>query len=307
MKSRQSSTSEMRVVSGAMAADLRRIPRNNAIDYETPNTAFKWPVSDNALRHTTVRDFNTLLARFEPISLVEMDGVALLNRTDTKYVMRTNQLRQALARLTERYQILEVRANRLNHYQTLYFDTPDFALYMRHHDGGRNRYKVRSREYVDSQLAFLEVKFKTNKDRTIKSRLRTPDVVTHFDAQTVDFVHAHYPNDPEVLEPKLRNDFLRITLVSKYNVERLTLDVNLVFWQGQQQTAFPGIAVAEVKQERFSLQSDFIQQMRVLGIRPSGFSKYCMGVATLYDGVKKNNFKPKMLHVGKLMQGDSVC
>ena len=235
-----------------------------------------------------------------------MDGVALLNRTDTKYVMQTAQLQQALAQLTDRYRVLKVKGNRLNHYQTVYFDTPDFALYTRHHDGFRNRYKVRSREYVDSHKAFLEVKFKTNKNRTIKSRLQTPDVVTEFDAQSTDFVHAHYPNDPEMLEPKLWNQFLRITLVSMHSVERLTLDVNLEFRQGHEGAAMPGVAIAEVKQDGFNMQSDFIQQMRSMGVRPSGFSKYCMGVATLYDDVKKNNFKPRMLHVGKLMQGGIV-
>jgi len=68
----------------------------------------------------------------------------------------------------------------------------------------------------------------------------------------------------------------------------------------------PGVAIAEVKQEGFDRQSDFIQQMRGMGVRPSGFSKYCMGVASLYDEVKKNNFKPQMLQVGKLMQGELV-
>ncbi|MBX3053401.1 MAG: polyphosphate polymerase domain-containing protein [Caldilineaceae bacterium] len=245
-----------------------------------------------------------LMGRFDPISLKEMDDVALLDRTDTKYVLQTGQLQQALAQLTDQYRVLTIQGNRLNHYQTVYFDTPGFALYKRHHDGSHSRYKVRSREYVDSHLAFLEVKFKTNKNRTIKSRMQTPDVVTEFDRGTSDFVHAHYPDDPAVLEPKLWNQFIRITLVSKQNVERLTLDVNLEFERDRARAGMPGIAIAEVKQDGFNIQSDFIRQMRKMGVRPSGFSKYCMGVATLYDEVKKNNFKPRMLHVGKLMHGE---
>ena len=42
-------------------------------------------------------DLRRLLNRFEPITLAEMDAVALLDRTDTKYVMRTDQLYTALA------------------------------------------------------------------------------------------------------------------------------------------------------------------------------------------------------------------
>lgn len=253
----------------------------------------------------TLAALERTLHQFDTISLKKMEKVALLNRTDTKYVMHMGQLHQALGRLTDRYRVLKVKGTRLNHYQTVYFDTPDFALYTRHHDGFRSRYKVRSREYVDSHQSFLEVKFKTNKDRTIKSRLQTADVVTEFDRETTAFIRSHYPNNPAALEPQLWNDFLRITLVSRHAVERLTLDVNLEFHRDAQWAALPGIAIAEVKQEGFSMQSDFIQEMRRMGIRPSGFSKYCMGVATLVDGVKKNNFKPRMLHMNKLMQGNA--
>ena len=254
----------------------------------------------------SIASLEALMGRFDPISLKEMDGVALLNRTDTKYVMRTSQLQQALAQLTTRYRVLTIANQRLNHYQTVYFDTPDLSLYTRHHDGAKNRYKVRSREYVDSHLSFLEVKFKTNKNRTIKSRMQTPDVVTEFDAGTASFVHDHCPNDPALLGPKLWNQFIRITLVSKQSVERLTLDINLEFQREEARVGLPGVAIAEVKQEGFDRQSDFIQQMRGMGVRPSSFSKYCMGVASLYDEVKKNNFKPQMLQVGKLMQGELV-
>jgi len=92
--------------------------------------------------------------------------------------------------------------------------------------------------------------------------------------------------------------------VSRQSVERLTLDVNLTFRRDGARVGMPGLAIAEVKQEGFDMQSDFMSQMRMMGVRPSGFSKYCMGVASLYDDVKKNNFKPRMLQVGKLMNGE---
>ena len=108
-----------------------------------------------------------LAAGFAPITLKEMDAVALLNRTDTKFVMTNAQLLSALAAVREDYWMLSVNGRRLNHYRTLYFDTPGFNLYNDHLTGRAERYKVRSREYVDTHLAFLEVKHKTRKDRTI--------------------------------------------------------------------------------------------------------------------------------------------
>ncbi len=117
-------------------------------------------------------DLTALAAGFDPISLKQMDSVALLNRVDTKFVMTANQLLTALAMVQSNYWMLEVKGQRLNHYRTLYFD-PDFELFLDHVTGRAERYKVRSREYTDSHLSFLEVKHKTRKDRTIKDRIPT--------------------------------------------------------------------------------------------------------------------------------------
>ena len=247
------------------------------------------------------------LAQFAPISLAEMENVVLLNRTDTKYVMRVSQLHNILERITGQYRVLETANTRLNTYQTLYVDTHDFALYRQHHNGLRSRYKVRVREYVDSDLAFWEIKCKTNQERTIKSRLQTPELVTSIDDEQIDeFVGIHAPLDAQELEPKLWNRFLRITLVSKHRPERLTLDLNLEFGWGDALVALTGIAIVEVKQERSTRHSDFIQQMRQLGTRPTRFSKYCAGVYLLYDNVKVNNFKARMRLVEKLMQEEFI-
>ena len=267
------------------------------------------PIAPKILRTNTGNtpsrvSFHRVLRRFSPTSLAQMQSVALLRRIDTKYVLSEAQLYQALTRLTTDYNVLEIAGQRLHHYQTLYFDTPDFALYRQHHDGWRDRYKVRSRIYVDSGLAFLEVKRKTNKNVTVKNRLQTTEVVTQLDAPGttgVDvFLRAHFPQTSETLAPQLWNDFYRITLVSKHSIERLTLDIGLSFQARGTQSALPGVAVAEVKQEAFSLQSEFVGQMRALGVRSSHFSKYCIGVSKLYPHVKRNNFKPQWRQIDKI-------
>jgi hypothetical protein len=247
-----------------------------------------------------------LLARFDPISLAEMDNVALLNRTDTKYILRTSQLYQALGRITGQYRVLEVNHTRLNHYRTLYFDTSDFALYQQHHNGLRSRYKVRMREYVDSDLAYWEVKCKTNQERTVKSRLQTRELMPRIMGCVDAFIDENAPVDAHELEPKLWSEFQRITLVSKHSPERLTLDVNLAFSWNEASITLPGIAIAEVKQERSSQPSDFIRQMRWLGVRPNHFSKYCAGVYLLYTNIKANNFKAQIRMVDRLIQEENT-
>jgi len=231
-----------------------------------------------------------------------MEHVALLDRTDTKYVMRVSQLCYLLEQMPGQYRVLHINRSSLNHYQTLYFDTHDFGLYQQHHNGLRARYKVRVREYVDSDLAYWEVKRKTNQGRTVKSRLKAPALDANMDQQAADFISTYTPLDARALEPKLWNRFLRVTLVSKERPERLTVDLNLEFGWGDVYAALTGLVVVEVKQARTSSRSDSVYQMRRMGIQASSFSKYCAGVYLLYDGIKINNFKSQMHLVNKLIQ-----
>lgn len=243
-----------------------------------------------------------LLKQFPQIYLSEMSDVSLLNRVDTKYLLGLSQLQALLPQLIPHYQILEIEGLRINHYQTLYFDTPDFKLYQQHHNGLMPRYKVRARKYVDSDLAFFEVKHKTNQKRTIKSRLQIPDVVQQIDATIDDFVGNYSPLTPHQLEPKLWNTYQRLTLVSRAPAERVTIDLNLAFRWQDRQYGLPQIAIVEVKTNAFSRHSKIIQLMRQIGIHSTSFSKYCAGVWSLYEGAKVNNFKSQIMKVNKLMQ-----
>ncbi len=247
------------------------------------------------------------LQNFDAITLPEMGHVKLLRRYDTKYLLREDQLLQALARLTDRYRILEVEGRRLQHYQTLYFDTWDWALYRQHHDGWRDRYKVRKRAYVDSDLSFLEIKHKVDAKTTVKSRMPSQEWSAQIAPAARAFLHEHYPYQAEELSPKLGNAFQRITLVSTERIERVTIDLDLCLVCNSAQVQLDGIAVAEVKQDRFSASSEFAQQMRLEGVRATRFSKYCIGVSMLYPEVKHNCFKPQLRRIDQLGQKRIVC
>lgn len=235
------------------------------------------------------------MAEFEPIDLQEMDAVALLNRVDTKYVLRIEQVLSILAAVRADYRALSVNGHRMNHYRTLYFDTPDFALYNLHVNDRAERFKVRSREYLDTQLSFLEVKHHTRKDRTVKSRVSTGQPAMWIDASAARWLEDIYPYDSRDLEPKLWNTFTRITLVNQVHCERVTIDVDLVFYTAHRMVRLDGLAVAEVKQDGGSGVSSFREHMRAMRIHPQGFSKYCIGASLLYDYLKKNSLKPKLL------------
>jgi hypothetical protein len=151
-------------------------------------------------------------------------------------------------------------------------------------------------------MAYLEIKCKNNRGQTIKSRLKTGEFISDLSQNGNEFLAEFYPFDHQFLRPVLWNDFMRFTLVSKHVLERLTLDINLQFSNGWDQIGLPGVAVAEVKQDGFSIRSDFIQQMRTMKIQPLRFSKYCTGITRFYPQVKHNRFKPRTLFVERIIR-----
>lgn len=250
-----------------------------------------------------------LLHDFAPINLRQMEGVALQDRVDTKYVFHVSRLEYVLGLLRADYAVLDIDGVRQHRYRTLYFDTADFTLYRQHHADGRNRFKVRSRCYLDTGLACLEIKHKAHADRTIKQRLHTPALVTGLTSETSAFLRAHLPTNLPALRPQLWNSFSRITLVGTGHSERVTLDVGLQFSGNDDTVVLPGVVVAEVKQARHGQMSPVMRVMRDAHIRSMGFSKYCIGASLLYPDIKYNNFKLHLRLIQKLVRGGScdIC
>jgi hypothetical protein len=108
-------------------------------------------------------NLDDLLATFKPVTLAKIDAASLLDRSEAKFLLPRRLLLPILAELRGAYRVFAAgapgaRPVRASRYRTLYFDTQDLALYLRHHAGAAERYKVCTREYVDSRLAFVEVK-----------------------------------------------------------------------------------------------------------------------------------------------------
>lgn len=242
-----------------------------------------------------------ILNQFEPITLQEMDSVKLMDRTDTKFTFSMNDLPSVLNEAKNHYKILDIEGNRISRYKTLYFDTEDFSLYNKHHCGKLNRYKIRHRTYVESNVGYLEVKFKNNKGRTLKTRIKE-NIVPELNAgKAFDFLQKMLPFSPLDLIPKIWINYSRITLVNKLSAERLTLDLNLEFEKEGQKKMLDQLVIAEVKQDS-KVASPFISIMRQKHIREGSISKYCLGVASSFSEVKKNNFKHKLLNINKIIK-----
>ena len=228
-----------------------------------------------------------------------MDEVKLMNRTDTKFVFEYSLLNKVMEQIKAHYYVLDVDGIRLNAYRCLYFDTEDFKFYFEHHNGKKNRNKVRYREYIDSGLCFLEIKKKTNKGKTIKERIKVTKIPVRMTEEDNSFVQQIMGTD-DVLLPKHWNKFSRITLVNKHIKERLTIDLGVTFEAEERLSKLDNLIIAEVKQEKVNYASAFMRVIKKHGVRPFRISKYCMATASLFPNLKNNNFKPKFLKINKL-------
>jgi hypothetical protein len=244
-----------------------------------------------------------LIAGFAPISLTELECLSLQNRTDTKYVFHKSRLPDLLNLIRDKYKLLEIENRRLMNYHTSYYDTPDLRLYLDHHNGKSNRFKVRFRDYTDSRVSFFEIKKKINGNRTRKVRIEAPWEQRDLSEKPIEFIAKHTSLKDQELILTMDNNFHRITLASYVTCERITLDFDIVYSFGGRSKSYDGIIVAEIKRGQGCSHSPMAEAMKQLHIRPESFSKYCIGIVSLYDNVKYNRFKPRLLTINKLQNG----
>jgi hypothetical protein len=252
-----------------------------------------------------LNESSKILEEFEPIDLKEMDAVKLMNRTDTKFLFTMQQFETVLKEVKDQYRVLEVNGKRLSQYRTLYYDTENLNLYAQHHKGKLNRYKIRHRTYVESDTGFIEVKFKNNKGRTIKKRIKELLPPSNWEGENRLFLTKTQPFEPNTLIPAIWVNYCRYTLVHKTELERLTIDVNLEFVKDSVTKKLEGLVIAEVKQEK-KKPTAFLKMMKKYHIREGSISKYCMGIALTCNGVKKNNFKKKLLTLKHIIDYDTI-
>ena len=242
-----------------------------------------------------------LLNTFAPITLEEMSGVKLMNRTDTKFVTNLQKLKQLLEMAQADYYVQDIDGGRNLEYDTTYFDTTSFDMYRQHQCNHTNRQKIRFRTYCVSGLQFMEVKTKNNHGRTKKKRIEVTDMNLADDEKRV-FLGKHLRYGVDTLQPALNNHFSRITLVNKGKTERLTIDSTLSFnnLQSGRHLDMDNLVIIELKRDGLCY-SPVLEMLRQLRIQPHGFSKYSMGSALTNPLLPVNRFKRKLIEVNKLV------
>ena len=261
----------------------------------------------------TDKRIHELLSRLQPITLEQMSGIRLMNRTDTKFVTSKQKLAELLALAEGKYYAQSIDGSMIARYMTTYWDTPDHIFYLEHHNGRSPRQKVRVRTYLDSDITFLEVKTKNNHGRTKKKRVEVPCQQIEPAGGNEEFLQGLVHRGLDDMHPTVRNQFHRITLVNYGKTERLTIDFDVQFHNletgGDAQTG--DLVIIELKRDG-NVYSPVLDILRQLRIKPSGFSKYCIGSVMTNSTLKHNLFKPKMTTLSRLsgtrlhLAGDAV-
>ncbi|MEL6983614.1 MAG: polyphosphate polymerase domain-containing protein [Actinomycetota bacterium] len=248
------------------------------------------------------RAVDEAVGRFESTGLQALNRRAKLQiRKDRKYVLDATELVRLLDALPTDTRALEIDGRRWFRYESVYFDTDRFDSYRLAAIHRPSRFKVRTRTYLDSGLAFAEVKTKDRRGRTVKHRLRvddgnadTGDVVRDF-AGGVDEASS-YADD---LEPVLISRYRRATLLLSDVGVRVTIDADYrCIGADRATTGLTDEFIVEVKSDgRPSIVDHLLWRG---GHRPVKISKYATGLAALHPELAANRWQPVLAaHFGR--------
>jgi hypothetical protein len=240
------------------------------------------------------------VAGFEAASLDEVEARAGLQmRVDRKYIVDYETLERLLSELGGDCLALEIDGERLQRYDSVYFDAPGLTGYKHHLQGRRKRFKCRTRLYGGT-ACFFDLKMKGKRGETVKTRLplSAPEHGS-LTSQASAFLKRGLLKEyghaaPAGLEPTLETSFERLTLIHADQPERLTLDFGITFRRVGSDERYrmrPGHVLIETKSGSQLGTVDRI--LRALGVRPLTMcSKYCLGLALSNPALPTNPYRP---------------
>lgn len=240
---------------------------------------------------------STLLPGLTPISLDELNAkAALQTRVDRKYALNQHDAEVMLAALGSAPRVLEIDGLRASSYESVYFDTPKLLSYRMAAHARRRRFKLRTRTYLDSQEAWLEVKTRGERSTTVKDRVAyrmdLRDTLTESGRDYADAALASvgigHPSELQLL-PTLVTRYNRTTLFMESSLSRATIDTGLV-WEESDGTVLSRPDLVIVESKSGSRASEVDRLLWSLGHRPDTISKFGTGLAALRPDLPSNKW-----------------
>ena len=267
----------------------------------------------------TVHPTTAALAGLPSIGLADLDiAAALQTRTDRKYLVAPGLLPDLLGAVDsfhrqtqcsgEPVRVLDIGGTRSFAYRSTYFDTPDLFSYHQAARSRPTRFKVRTRSYLATGTCWLEVKVRNARGETVKDRIELPPgCERHLTPEARTFLAGHDQIAPHLdqLTPALVTTYDRATLHcgGLSRGQRVTVDAGLgcsrVTGTDADGTAADGTDVAlgdltnllivETKSAGHG-PGPFDRALWGLGVRPTGISKYAVGMAASQRSLPANKW-----------------
>ena len=248
-----------------------------------------------------INDIDSIISNFKyyknPIELYPLSF--LQSRYEKKYIISQNQFRQLMNNKKIQYKYSLGFSRTFIKYSNQYYDLKNLHLYRIHHNGKKDRHKIRTRSYDGFNKTF-ELNYKNNRNLIIKNRFPIKD------GQDPLLIYAEKINaltkyNPESLYKSLKTEYYRTTFFNRDLPERITVDTNLLF-SGEIEKKLSKIFVIELKTNSYSNRSTFSNMLKEMRIHPIPFSKYCTGISLTNSEIKKNNFKQIIYKINKIME-----
>ncbi len=239
---------------------------------------------------------------FSTVSLSDLKEKAnMLSRSENKYLLKNEFSESLINKLSKDFDVLEIDGKQVFGYETIYFDD-NSVCYEEHRKGKRQRFKLRTRRYLDADnLCFFEMKLKGKRGSTNKFRYQCKESEHgFFTEKSEEMVKKNYREQYNKefnfsVKPQIAMRYKRITLVAKGGGERITIDFNLRFMssEGKKASAPKDFIIIETKTGKGNGLADKI--FRSESIRKvRRCSKFCVGMIILGMTDKINKFIPLM-------------
>jgi hypothetical protein len=216
----------------------------------------------------------------------------LLVRTDTKFVLHRRELPVLTGLLkAENYAAARHPGGDFFAYENRYFDTTERLLLRAHHRGQRPRYKVRLRHHLSRNMSFFELKQKQPGGATSKERIPVGFQTDGIGPEASALLEHRHRLTSRPLESAMCIDFERAMLVGRDTPERVSIDTNLRFSDGDSTAELNDLVIVEVKQARFAARSPVMRALRTSGALQLRVSKYITGAQLLWPDVRLNRYR----------------
>lgn len=258
------------------------------------------------------QNINKTLQKFAPISLDQLNAsVSFLDRIEIKFLLHEAQLEEVLLQLQDQFYILEIAGHTTFSYENVYMDSKNYDFYYQHANGQDHRLKVRSRLYRESHYSFFECNQKSWKTARKFRLQQQEDQHGTLYQELIWFYNGVYQTlygiEPiALIFPALKTSYQRITLCSKNNDERLTIDFNISFEdlranknQKKKEISLENFVMIESK----SMSSHCVSHdiMWAYGFeRASSCSKYCLGLYYFEKIQERSRFQKSINQIEKI-------